>query len=130
MLVDAQYSNNLNDSTLSTASSTTCPKTYMQTICVIDKRLNLVTLWNLDTFEYKLSALREIYARYMEEGSLSSSLGSNSTENIFVTDAADEWQTLDAFLKHEETFSPRMYALTLFQIDRTSLKYNIFPLHS
>ena len=109
VLVDSQYwANNLNDSALSTASTTIGQKNYIQTICVIDKRLNLVTLWNLDTFDYKLNLLREIYSRYMEEGSLSSSVGSNSNDNIFITDSADEWQTLDAFLKHEETFSPRM----------------------
>lgn len=101
-------SDNLNDSSMSSASSISSSKSYIQTICVIDKRLNLVTLWNMDTFEYKLNSLREIYARYIDEGSLSSSLGSSSTESIFITDSADEWQTLDTFIKREETFSPRM----------------------
>ena len=93
---------------MSTVSSIGGSKYYMQTICVIDKRLNLVTLWNMETFEYKLNSLREIYARFIEEGSLSSILGSNATESIFITDSADEWQTLDTFIKREETFSPRM----------------------
>lgn len=93
-------------------------KSYVQTIAVIDKRLNLITLWNLDTFEYKLSLLRDIYNRYTEEGSLVASSvssssgggvggGHNEMSTNVLTDSMDEWQTVESY-NHTEKFSPRM----------------------
>ena len=81
---------------------------FIQMICVIDKRLNLATLWNLDTFDHKLSLLRDIYNRYIEEGSLPHSSSASSSETAFITDSTDEWQTLDTFKREDETFSPRI----------------------
>ena len=75
---------------------------FIQMICVVDKRLNLATLWNLETFEHKLSILREIYARVVEEGA------ARADDTRFITDSTDEWQTLDTFIRQDETFSPRM----------------------
>ncbi|RMZ99335.1 hypothetical protein BpHYR1_015389 [Brachionus plicatilis] len=82
-------------------------KNPLQTISVTDKRLNLITLWNMDTFDLKLGILRDQYTRYVEEGSVSS-LNSNQNEPIFLTDSSDEWQTIDNFLHKNETFSPRV----------------------
>ena len=81
-------------------------KNYIQTVSVLDRKLNLITLWNLDTFEYKLSVLRDIYNRYTEEGSMASVTGLNGTDNL-LTDSMDEWQTLESFNKNE-MFSPRV----------------------
>jgi hypothetical protein len=93
----------------------------MQTICVIDKRLNMVTLWPLEKFEHKLSILRDIYTRYIEEGSgfLSSSssslnktnnsVSSLSNETLFISDSSDEWQKFENVFNEEDAFSPRMY---------------------
>lgn len=81
-------------------------RNYIQTVSVLDRKLNLITLWNLDTFEYKLSVLRDIYNRYTEEGSMASVTGLNGTDNL-LTDSMDEWQTLESFNKNE-MFSPRV----------------------
>lgn len=96
-----------NVSTSSLASLARKPN-FIQMICVIDKRLNLATLWNLDTFDFKLSLLRDIYNRYIEEGSLPHSSSASSSETAFITDSTDEWQTLDTFVREDETFSPRI----------------------
>lgn len=68
--------------------------------------MNLITLWNIDTFDSKLAILRDQYNRYVEEGSLS--FNSNQNESIFLTDSSDEWQTLESYMKKNETFSPRV----------------------
>lgn len=81
-------------------------RNYIQTVSVLDRKLNLITLWNLDTFEYKLSVLRDIYNRYTEEGSMASVTGLNGTDNL-LTDSMDEWQTFESFNKNE-MFSPRV----------------------
>lgn len=74
---------------------------------MIDKRLNLITLWNLETFEYKLNTLREQYNRFIEDGSISS-VNSGQNESIFLTDSSEEWQTMDSYLEKNELFSPRV----------------------
>jgi hypothetical protein len=89
------------------SESSSSSRSYIQTISVVDKRLKLITLWNLDTFEYKLSLLRDIYNRYMEEGSIASSISSQSEANGFLTDSMDEWQTLQSF-NQNDSFSPRV----------------------
>lgn len=93
----------MNVSTQSISSN----KAYIQAISVTDKRLNLITLWNLETFDYKLNLLRELYNRYIDDGSISSS-SSGHNESIFLTDSMDEWQKLETF-NQNDTFSPRVY---------------------
>ncbi|CAF0703833.1 unnamed protein product [Brachionus calyciflorus] len=82
-------------------------KTYIQAISVLDKRLKLITLWNMATFEDKLNMLRDQYNRYIDEDSISSN-NSGQNESIFLTDSNDEWQTMDSYIEKNECFSPRV----------------------
>jgi hypothetical protein len=88
-------------------------------ISVIDKRLNLITLWNLEMFDDKLDMLRDTYNKYLEVGSQSASFASSNAsanDSQMITDAMDEWQALDAYTKNGEQFSPRMLVFFLFSI--------------
>jgi kinesin family protein 14 len=81
-------------------------------ISVIDKRLGLITLWNLETFDDKLDMLRDTYNKYLEVDSQSASFVSSNVsvnDSQLITDTMDEWQTLDAYTKNGEQFSPRMF---------------------
>ena len=86
-------------------------KAYVPTVSVVDRRLGLVTLWNLDTFENRLGLLREIYSKHAEENedrmNTANSTINTSSESIFLTDSMDEWQKLSAF-SESEAFSPRV----------------------
>ncbi len=89
---------------------------YIQTICAIDKEKNLITLWSLEKFEYRLSILRDIYDHFMEEEeSFTSSTLFNSNEYIMFVESNDkEWQSMESFLQNDETFSPLMFELFCF----------------
>jgi hypothetical protein len=83
---------------------------YIQAISVIDKNANTITLWNLDKFEHKLSILRDIYSRIIEdeEENLTQTSTSISEYQSMIFDSTDEWQTLDKFEQNDENFSPKM----------------------
>jgi hypothetical protein len=99
------------------------PLVYIQTICVINKEKNLVTLWSLDKFEHRLSILRDIYDHFLEEkedqdnsydcNSSSTSSSSNYLFNsneykLFIESSEKEWQTLESFMQNDEQFSSHM----------------------
>ena len=96
-----------------------------QAICVIDKKLKLITLWNLDTFEFKLNMLRDIYLKYIEEngGNINevSISSTSSTDSQMVTDSMDEWQKLTDFEKNDEIFSPRIIENAIGSINKDSV---------
>ena len=43
---------------------------FIQTVCVINTKLNVATLWNLETFEDKLNQLKDLYTRFVDEVSV------------------------------------------------------------
>ena len=99
-------------------------------ICLVDKRLGLVTLWNRDTFEQKLCLLRDIYACRQSEqdvsiSSTSSSASQQQQQQQFITDGADEWQTLESFTNNDDTFSPRMYEEHELNLPTMDFSYSV-----
>jgi hypothetical protein len=88
-------------------------KLNKQAVLVIDKKLQLVTLWNLEKFDEKMNMLRETFNKFVEESEFMQDNSQNSNNsaqteaNGLITDSMDEWQTLEQF-NSSESLSPRM----------------------
>ena len=81
---------------------------YIQSISLLDKNLNMITLWSLEKFDHKLNILRDIYARVIDEEELVHTSSASEFQSL-IFESNEEWQTVEKFEQNDSNFSPRMY---------------------